>query len=941
MGERGSRKIPVTEREFLWVQDDDKGEVVLHVGPTMVSPTAADRIVVDDNNGRFREDVSGRPQRMIEVDDNQYAVLENPLLEPDQGPNGRFKPGRNESRPLKNGTRKMIPGPCSFWLRPGQRCEVRDAHELGSSQYLVVKVYGEVDREAPYYTITAMSAAIRETTDDTDAEKLSDADSEIELTRGQLIVIRGLDTQFYIPPTGLDIVPDTSIDSDGTRLDARAAAEMLKQVESIATPEPAPEITTNAMIAAEEVAFEEQLDDDEEYYREVQKRAPRSRNRNKKSKASPPPPPPLQQQRRMPAAPMPKGGGGGLLADAGPSSSMVLGNIAQIPAFRQAVEKEARKARLVRDAVVLGEKEYCVIINADGKRQIKVGPARVFPGPYDQFQYEGSDNRVYEAYELLPQRALWVRFIAPMPKSQLAKHLPRNVKLEQEHYEPGDELLITGVNTFFFPFNEIEILSPANGQPIFGNNHSKVFIEAIGIDQKSGIYCSDLATGEVKLVRGKRSYLVDPRKEVHIPRRVPPKDWNNWIAFGEKHKIAREPINTWWALSIIVPPNTACLATSANSQRVIEGPCVTLLEYEERLVPLQLSTGVPKNEDNALETCFLRVVGNRVSDAITVETADFVEVMVRVSYSVTFQREKKNLWFGTENYVQVMCEHLRSLVRNICRTRSLIDLWPKLPTLIRDTILGKKDGDNARPGRAFHEYGFVVTEVEVLSSQIRDQNIGDLMRQMQNESVALQIGDRQAAEKYESANKRSDLDVKHHELKLGAEKRSAEFQALVAQLEQNLRLGTLRRQEELEHEKVTLTAKRTMEATKSQNEQEQMSLEAMVERLKRETEARVEASRLKHLEDVEYQTALSQIEMALTKSSSDATVAEREAVQAGLVEAMTGLGDKIMLAEAAKNMNLVSLFQGKDVGTILTEILGGTKVTKTLSDLRDKHQKKK
>ncbi|MDF1660744.1 MAG: hypothetical protein P1V97_03175 [Planctomycetota bacterium] len=938
MGERGSRKIPVTEREFLWVQDDDKGEVVLHVGPTMVSPTAADRIVIDDNKGRFREDVSGRPQRMVEVDDNQYAVLENPLLEPDQGPNGRFKPGRNESRPLKNGTRKMIPGPCSFWLRPGQRCEVRDAHELGSSQYLVVKVYGEVDNEAPYYNITAKSAAIRETTDDTDAEQLSDVDSGIELTRGQLIVIRGLDTQFYIPPTGLDIVPDTSIDSDGTRLDARAAAAMLAQVETIApTPEPIPDFASSNMYAAEEALDEDE--DDDEYYREVQKRAPRSRNRKKKPNAAMPPPP--QQQRRMPPPPVPQAASSNLLADAGPSSSMILGNIAQIPALRQAVEKEARKARLVRDAVVLGEKEYCVIINADGKRQIKVGPARVFPGPYDQFQYLGSDNRVYEAYELLPQRALWVRFIAPMPKSQLAKHLPRNIKLEEDQYEPGDELLITGVNTFFFPFNEIEILSPSNGQPIFGNDHSKVFIEAIGIDQKSGIYCSDLATGEVKLVRGKCSYLVDPRKEVHIARRVPPEDWNNWIAFGEKHKLAREPINTWWALSIIVPPNTACLATSANSQRVIEGPCVTLLEYEERLVPLQLSTGVPKNEDNALETCFLRVVGNRVSDSITVETADFVEVKVRVSYGVTFQREKKNLWFGTENYVQVMCEHLRSLVRNICRTRSLIDLWPKLPTLIRDTILGKKDGDNARPGRAFEEYGFVVTEVEVLSSQIQDPNIGDLMRQMQNESVALQIGDRQANEKYESANKRSDLDVKHHELKLGAEKRNAEFQGLVAQLEQDLRLGTLRRQEELEHEKVTLTAKRTLDATKSQNEQDQLSLGATVERLEKETAARVEANRLKHLEEIEYQSALSQIEMALTKASADATVAEREAVQAGLVEAMTGLGDKIMLGEAAKNMNLVSLFQGKDVGTILTEILGGTKVTKTLSDLREKHKKSK
>jgi major vault protein len=68
--ERTSRKIPVTERQFLWVQDDDKGEVTLHVGPTMVSPTAADRVVVDDGEGGFREDLSGRPQQMVELSDS-------------------------------------------------------------------------------------------------------------------------------------------------------------------------------------------------------------------------------------------------------------------------------------------------------------------------------------------------------------------------------------------------------------------------------------------------------------------------------------------------------------------------------------------------------------------------------------------------------------------------------------------------------------------------------------------------------------------------------------------------------------------------------------------------------------------------------------------------------------------------------------------------------
>src|SRR5689334_20668500 len=101
--ERTSRKIPVTERQFLWVQDDDKGEVTLHVGPTMVSPTAADRVVTDDGLGGFKEDVSGRPQSMVELGDNQYSVLFNPLAESDDGfVNGRFRPGRNESRPLRN-----------------------------------------------------------------------------------------------------------------------------------------------------------------------------------------------------------------------------------------------------------------------------------------------------------------------------------------------------------------------------------------------------------------------------------------------------------------------------------------------------------------------------------------------------------------------------------------------------------------------------------------------------------------------------------------------------------------------------------------------------------------------------------------------------------------------------------------------------------------------
>ena len=69
---------------------------------------------------------------------------------------------------------------------------------------------GPVDPTAPFYDVTAKSAAITRAT----AEKLTDgpapsAESGAQpLQRGQLIVIRGIDTQLYIPPSGVDIVPE-------------------------------------------------------------------------------------------------------------------------------------------------------------------------------------------------------------------------------------------------------------------------------------------------------------------------------------------------------------------------------------------------------------------------------------------------------------------------------------------------------------------------------------------------------------------------------------------------------------------------------------------------------------------------------------------------------------------------------------------------------------
>lgn len=941
--EQRSRKIPVTERQFLWVQDDDKGEVTLHVGPTMVSPTAADRVVIDDGEGGFREDTSSKPQKMIELGDNQYAVLFNPLSEPDPDrsfPNGKFRPGRNESRPLRNGTRQMIPGPASFYLRPGQRADVRDAHELASNQYLVVKVYGDVDRSAPYYEITARSATITRAT----AEHLGDTasaplDRPVDLRRGQLIVIRGLDTQFYIPPTGLDIVPDTSIDASGAAVSSSVAQKLLAQLgEAAATeaskPRPAPEPMAELKREAEqsEVLFDQMLANEDLNNDDMPApaaKAPRKqvpnaivnqpmRTRNRM--------PAMQQQSFEPQAPPPP-------PPAAPAASDILAS----PALRRALEKEARQARLIRHAVVLGEKEYCVIIDADGKREIKMGPARVFPGPYDTFMTVGSRNRVYDAYELLPQRALWLRVIAPISREEIARKLPRGFKTEKDQYYPGDELLLSGVSTFFVPFNEIEVLSPESGQAVVGNDHSRVFIEAIGIDQKSGIYVRDLATGEVRLVRGKQSYLVDPRKEVQITRTVPASDWNLQIASSEPHKRSNSPVTTPWALSVQVPNNTAVLVTAANSRRVVEGPCVELLGYEEALYPMALSTGTPKSDATLLRTCFLRTVGNRVSDVVMVETADFVKISIHVSYSVTFTPENKERWFNHENYIQVMVDHLRSLIRGRIRSLSLGTCWPQIHSLVRDTILGEKKEGVARPGRSFVENGTLVTEVEVLSATIEARQVAELMADVQTKFVTLQISDRQAKEQLASAKLHAEIDAQTQTLAEDSKAREARLQDLVRKLSHDLTLAKAREEEEVARERQHLADARAEMALKAKIARDTEQKRSELALLSEDARAQADAARLVAAAEVEALVARRDQELRLIAAQSAATVAERAAIQQSLVEAMTALGDKLMMSEVASNMNLVSLFKGKDVGTLLTEVLGGTKVIPTLSAMRERY----
>ncbi|WP_428261843.1 hypothetical protein [Haliangium sp.] len=176
MAERDIRErdILVAPNEYAYVQDLTKGDIVLYVGPTKISLSNTERMIIL-RDGRFvpvRGDEAGLGvHKFVAASSSQYIILENPPQDPDDKP----VKGANSAIPLRFGRKVVVPGPAEFPLWPGQRAQVIDGHELRLDQYLVVRVYDDMGDGEPI---------------------------------GTEHIICGTDVSFYIPPSGLEVVPN-------------------------------------------------------------------------------------------------------------------------------------------------------------------------------------------------------------------------------------------------------------------------------------------------------------------------------------------------------------------------------------------------------------------------------------------------------------------------------------------------------------------------------------------------------------------------------------------------------------------------------------------------------------------------------------------------------------------------------------------------------------
>ncbi|MDE7345424.1 MAG: hypothetical protein K2N48_01640 [Muribaculaceae bacterium] len=141
-----------------------------------------------------------------------YIALKNPAP-------GNKHPSAGTSNTIPEnmqiGYKVNIPGPVSFALYPGQMAQVIKGHTLRSNQYLVARVY---DADSLNQT----------------KEERGEPDHD-DYINGQILIIKGTEISFYIPPTGIEV---KAIENDSGRGYVRDAVTLERLEYCILVDEP-------------------------------------------------------------------------------------------------------------------------------------------------------------------------------------------------------------------------------------------------------------------------------------------------------------------------------------------------------------------------------------------------------------------------------------------------------------------------------------------------------------------------------------------------------------------------------------------------------------------------------------------------------------------------------------------------------------------------------
>ena len=811
------KDLVLAVNEFCFLQNKTNGQIKTYTGPIMLTISQQESLVVFDSKSKQFKEVSNfdqAKQTFTSAPENWYVILKNPAP-------GNIYPEKGKavlSPDLEIGRKINLRGPISFSLFPGQMCKVIRGHALRSNQYLLARVY-----EA--------EAASKSTGEMRDAEGNVIEKTNTTYVNGQILVIKGTEVSFYIPPTGIEVIPKDNDDRKG----------------------------------------------------------------------------------------------------------------------------------YVREAVTLERLEYCILKDEDGNKRYVHGPEVVFPKPTETFVTAPKGGFIFRAIELSKISGIYVKVIAEYKDTD---------KDGNEVVHPvGEELFITGNDQMiYYPRPEHAIISYDN----------KLMHHAIAIPEGEGRYIMDRMTGEIKTVKGPAMYLPDPRTEVVVKRKLTENQCKLWypgnqavlqynVGLNEKFvekSLATADLDTLTAYSCVTSasaslanleakanisrgtsytkPRTITLdnrldgvvsidvwtgyainvISKSGERKVVCGPQTVLLDYDQDLERLELSTGRPKTTDNLIKTVYLRHENNKVSDLINIETKDFVRATVRVSYCVDFDKEHMDKWFAVDNYVKYLTDRVRSLLKRAAKEYTIYDFYQNYSDIVRNVTLGicpdAEEGEcehgKHHNHRFFAENGMFIHDVEVLSIEVQ-RDVEELILDKQTDMIrqVLELADAQREAEIAEAlsvaeNKKQELRTKELLNKMALQKKEAETK-LAIQAEINRKQEA----EDLAKKKAESDMQPIIDAIAA----------AGIKRKNAEHEAEVKRVTAENEATQAHAKAMADIESAQQAAYAETVKSIMESISPELIAALEVGGQCDMMTALAKYMSPYAIANGESVAETTQKLVNG------------------
>ena len=812
------KDIVLAPNEYTFVLSKTNGVIKTHTGPMTMTISAQESLVVfDPKSKQFIEvaDIDKAKRLFTSAPEGWYIVLKNPAkdnMHPDSGK-------ANNSPDLEVGKKINIAGPCTFSLFPGQMAKVVQGHRLRSNQYLLARVY---DADAAKKNIDTATIV------DTEGNEVKDKKAT-EYFMGQLLVIKGTEVSFYVPPTGIEVIPLGGKGSD-----------------------------------------------------------------------------------------------------------------------------------YVRDAVTLERLEYAILKDEDGEKRYVHGPAVVFPKPTEVFVETPKGGNIFRALELSPISGIYIKVIAAYKDDSGVEH------------PIGEELFITGKEQMiYYPSPEHAMIQ----------YDGKYMHHAIAIPEGEGRYILNRLTGEIKTIIGPQMYLPDPRKEVVVKRKLTAKEcgliypgnrevleYNDALNEQATQRLVQKGLTATDSLtnaincaystvnqeatlaifeananisrgSSYTKPRTITLDTKyegvvavkvwtgyainvvakSGKREVVVGPTTRLLNYDETLEPVILSTGCPKRTDNTITTAYLRIENNKVSDYIRVQTKDYVDIDIKVSYCVNFLEEYKDKWFCVENYVKYMTDRMRSMLKREVKKYDVHEFYANSTDIVRSVVLGKASGNGKGEdkkkydGRLFKENGMLVYDVEVLKIDV-DSDIAEMLEAHQREMI-------------EKAMLLNDAEAKIKLVEAIAEADQKEAEVAKAKRLHSIETKNIIETEEFAKAQALEAKKRAAAQAKAEAE---LALQDILNKIEEEKLARDKAA---NDAKVALQKELEAIEAAKQKAYADTIKEIMASVSPDLVAALSTKANAELLTEATKNMSPYAIARGASVADTVDVLMRGTSLEGVLTDI--------